>query len=77
MKRTRGDERMKSGTVKWFSKERGYGFLAADEGGDIFVHQSNILKDGFRFLETGQRVGYQLEEKDGKVNAINVFVVNS
>jgi len=68
---------MKSGTVKWFSKERGYGFLVADEGGDIFVHHSDILKEGFRSLEAGQRVGFQMGERDGKVKAVNVFVVNN
>jgi len=67
---------MKSGTVKWFNKERGYGFLAADEGGDIFVHQSDILKDGFRSLDTGQRVGFQIGIRDGKTKAVNVFVMN-
>lgn len=68
---------MKSGTVKWFSKERGYGFLVADEGGDIFVRHSDILKEGFRSLEAGQRVGFQMGERDGKVKAVNVFVVNN
>jgi len=68
---------MKSGTVKWFSKERGYGFLVADEGGDIFVHHSDILKEGFRSLEAGQRVGFQMGGRDGKVKAVNVFVVNN
>ena len=68
---------MKNGTVKWFSKERGYGFLVADEGGDIFVHHSDILKEGFRSLEAGQRVGFQMGVRDGKVKAVNVFVMNN
>lgn len=68
---------MKSGTVKWFSKERGYGFLAADEGGEIFVHQRDILMEGFRFLEIGQRVRYWMGEKDNRIKAINVSLINN
>lgn len=65
---------MQHGTVKWFEPTRGYGYIAGDDGKDVFVHQSNILMKGFRFLETGQRVSYQVEptEKGGK--AINVIV---
>ena len=47
---------MKNGTVRWFDPVKGYGFIVGDDGKDAFVHQSNILKKGFRALEVGQRV---------------------
>ncbi len=51
---------MARGTVKRFSEEKGYGFIAPDEGGeDLFVHYSSIEGDGFRSLEVGERVSYE------------------
>ncbi len=51
---------MAQGTVKWFSQEKGYGFITPDEGGeDIFVHYSGIAGSGFRSLEEGDRVSYE------------------
>jgi cold shock protein len=48
------------GTVKWFSEEKGYGFITPDEGGeDLFVHYSSIEGSGFRSLEEGDRVSYE------------------
>ena len=65
---------MKQGVVKWFQPAKGYGFLVGDDGTEVFVHQSNILMNGFRFLETGQRVSYQIEETEKGSNAVNVTV---
>jgi CspA family cold shock protein len=48
------------GTVKWFSKEKGYGFIQRENGSDIFVHFSNINADGFKFLEDGQAVEFSV-----------------
>ncbi|MBF6339777.1 cold-shock protein [Nocardia abscessus] len=51
---------MEHGTVKWFNADKGFGFIARDSGGDIFVHHSEILADGFRTIETGQRVQFTI-----------------
>ena len=51
---------MARGTVKWFSEDKGYGFITPDEGGDdLFVHYSGIAGEGFRSLREGERVSYE------------------
>ena len=65
---------MQNGTVKWFDPVKGYGFIVGDDGQDVFVHQSNILMKGFRALEVGQRVSYQIKKKKKGSKAINVVV---
>ena len=55
-------ERMAQGTVKWFNAEKGYGFIAVDEGPDVYVHYSQIQMDGFRALEDGQRVEFEISQ---------------
>jgi CspA family cold shock protein len=56
-----GRKRMAQGTVKWFSQEKGYGFITPDEGGeDIFVHFSAIEGSGFRNLQEGEKVTYEV-----------------
>ncbi|WUO60004.1 cold shock domain-containing protein [Streptomyces sp. NBC_00280] len=52
------------GTVKWFNKEKGYGFIAVDNGRDVFVHYSAIQMTGFRTLEVGQRVQLRIAQGD-------------
>ena len=66
---------MCTGTVKWFNAEKGYGFITSDEGKDIFVHYSSIQADGFRTLEEGQKVTYEVVESDRGQQASNVTVV--
>ena len=51
-----------NGTVKWFNAEKGYGFIAREEGGDVFVHYSEIRMSGYRALEEGQRVSFTVTE---------------
>ncbi len=67
---------MSQGTVKWFNSEKGYGFIAGDEGGDdVFVHYSAIQADGYRSLKEGQKVSYDTEtdpKNPNKLRAINV-----
>ena len=75
---TRKDERvaMPTGTVKWFSAEKGYGFIALDGGGDdVFVHFSAIEGGGFRSLEEGQKVEFEVVKGAKGEQAQGVTVV--
>ncbi|GAA3020772.1 MULTISPECIES: cold-shock protein [Streptosporangium] len=53
---------MAQGTVKWFNADKGYGFIAVDGGKDVFVHYSAIMMDGYRALEQGQRVEFEITQ---------------
>lgn len=64
-----------NGTVKWFNAEKGYGFIKDEEGKDIFVHFSSINSGGYKTLEEGQKVTYDLVESDRGPQAKNVTVV--
>ena len=66
---------MCTGKVKWFNAEKGYGFITTDEGKDVFVHYSSIQTDGFRSLEEGQTVTFEIVEGDRGQQAANVTVV--
>lgn len=55
---------MAQGTVKWFNADKGYGFIAVDGGRDVFVHYSSIQSDGYRSLEQGQRVEFEISQSD-------------
>ena len=55
---------MAQGTVKWFNAEKGYGFIAVDQGNDVFVHFSAIQADGYRSLEEGQRVEFEITQSE-------------
>ncbi|MPZ52079.1 MAG: cold-shock protein [Acidimicrobiia bacterium] len=66
---------MAVGTVKFFNGEKGYGFITQDEGEDVFVHYSNIEGSGFRNLEEGQRVEYDVAPGRKGEEAQNVRVV--
>ena len=64
---------MATGTVKWFSDQKGYGFITPDEGDkDLFVHQSAITSDGFRSLAEGAKVSYDTEQGPKGPSAANV-----
>ena len=66
---------MPFGTVKWFSDERGYGFIAAEDGSsDLFVHYQGIAGSGHRCLQAGQRVSYTVAENPKGPTAIDVAV---
>ena len=64
---------MPTGTVKWFSDDKGFGFVTPDEPGkDLFVHQTDIETTGFRSLDEGQKVEFESEPGDKGPKAINV-----
>jgi CspA family cold shock protein len=64
---------MATGTVKWFSDDKGFGFITPDEGSrDLFVHYSGIVADGYRSLAEGTRVSYEEEQGDKGPKAVNV-----
>lgn len=60
------------GKVKWFNAEKGYGFINRGQGEDIFVHYSQIIEEGYRSLEEGQEVQFDLTETDRGLQAKNV-----
>ncbi len=67
---------MATGTVKWFNSEKGFGFIAPDEGGpDVFAHFRAIAGDGFRSLEEAQRVEYDVEQGAKGPQAANIRAV--
>ncbi len=63
---------MQKGTVKWFSAEKGYGFIAREDGDDVFVHFSAIQGEGFRSLEQGQEVEFEIVDGPKGPQAANV-----
>jgi CspA family cold shock protein len=63
------------GTVKWFNSEKGYGFIAVDGGQDVFVHFSAIEMDGYKSLEDGQRVEFEIAQGQKGPQAEKVRVV--
>lgn len=63
------------GTVKWFNNSKGYGFLAQDNGTDVFVHFSAIQGEGYRSLEEGQKVEFSIEKGQKGLQASNVVIL--
>lgn len=63
---------MATGTVKWFNDAKGYGFIASDDGKDVFVHQSAIECEGYRTLNEGERVEFEMTNGDKGAKALNV-----
>ena len=67
---------MPQGTVKWFNDAKGYGFIQSDEGGDVFVHQTEIEMDGYRSLGEGTRVQFEMMQGDKGPKAAKVKVLS-
>ena len=63
---------MASGTVKWFNAEKGYGFISQSDGADVFVHHTAIQMNGYRSLEEGQAVEFDVQEGQKGLQAANV-----
>lgn len=64
-----------NGTVKWFNAEKGFGFITSEEGKDLFVHFSEIQKEGFKTLEEGEKVTFEVKEGQKGPQAANVVIV--
>jgi CspA family cold shock protein len=63
---------METGTVKWFNRTKGYGFIAREEGEDVFVHYSAITMEGFKTLDEGDKVEFEITEGPKGPQAANV-----
>lgn len=63
---------MSEGTVKWFNSRKGYGFIATDDGNDVFVHYSSIASDGYKTLEEGDKVSFDIVQGEKGPRAENV-----
>lgn len=66
---------MNNGTVKWFNAEKGFGFIEREDGEDVFVHFSGIATDGYKTLEEGQKVEFDITEGQRGEQATNVVPV--
>ncbi len=63
---------MNKGTVKWFNGQKGFGFITDDQGGDVFVHYSGLTMDGYKTLDEGQIVVYEVTKGARGLQAVNV-----
>ncbi|WP_194609421.1 cold-shock protein [Clostridium vitabionis] len=67
---------MHKGTVKWFNNQKGYGFISDEEGKDVFVHYTGLNMEGFKSLDEGAKVEYDVVEGAKGPQATNVTVIN-
>ena len=67
---------MAKGTVKWFNTQKGFGFISPEDGDDVFVHHTSISANGYRTLEEGQEVEFEIEKGTKGYQARNVVLVN-
>jgi CspA family cold shock protein len=67
--------RLAQGTVKWFSNEKGYGFIEREQGEDVFVHFSAIAMEGYKTLTEGQRVEFEIVQGQKGLQAANVVAI--
>ena len=67
---------MTRGTIKWFNERKGYGFIARDDGDDVFVHFSAITGEGFKTLNEGDEVEFEIQEGPKGLQAANVSKVS-
>jgi len=67
---------MAKGRVKWFNEKKGFGFISKDDGDDVFVHFSAIKRDGFKSLDEGDEVEFEVSQGPKGLQATNVVVMN-
>ncbi|MGT2934487.1 cold-shock protein [Streptococcus castoreus] len=63
---------MTQGTVKWFNAEKGFGFITQEDGSDVFAHFSEIQSNGFKSLDEGQKVAFEVEQGQRGLQATNI-----
>jgi CspA family cold shock protein len=66
---------METGTVKWFNSSKGFGFISREAGDDVFVHFSSIIGDGYKSLDEGNKVEFDVEKGEKGLQATNVKVI--
>ena len=66
------DRNMSKGTVKWFNNQKGYGFISDEAGNDVFVHYTGLNMEGYKTLEEGQAVEYEITDGEKGPQAVNV-----
>ena len=66
---------MAKGRVKWFNEKKGFGFISKDDGDDVFVHFSGIKRDGFKSLDEGDKVEFEVSQGPKGLQATNVVVM--
>ena len=66
---------MTQGTVKWFNDQKGFGFITAEDGRDLFVHHTGIIADGFKTLPEGAQVQFEIEKGEKGLRATRVTVI--
>ena len=66
---------METGTIKWFNNSKGFGFISREEGDDVFVHYKSIVGDGYKSLDEGDQVQFEIEEGPKGLQATSVSKV--
>ncbi|WP_243547221.1 cold-shock protein [Pseudodesulfovibrio tunisiensis] len=66
-----------TGIVSWFNEQKGFGFISDDQGGDVFVHYTEIVRDGFQTLDPGERVTFELVDEEIGPKAVDVRLQSS
>ncbi len=64
------------GVVGWFNEQKGFGFIEDESGKDIYVHYSEIIRDGFKTLEVGEKVVFEVVDEDSGPKAVSVRIIN-